>query len=184
MPKIPSIKREKNPFSAGRELGVAAGVPAVWAAGLGVGAGDGAAGVGFGAAAARGLVVALRAVVALPVARAAGLAAGLAAPAFAVEALAAGLVAAGLVAALAAGFAVALAGAALAAVALVTAGLEDADLAVEPVFAVVAGLAVFAVDAFALAAGFVVVDFAGLLAICRRPLGVVVADPEPAQPRR
>jgi hypothetical protein len=44
----------------------------------------------------------------------------------------------------------------------------------------VAALVGFAADVVDLAAGFDVADFAGLFAICRRPLGVVVADPEPA----
>ena len=105
------------------------------------------------------------------------------ADAFAAAGLAAAvLAAAGLAAALVAVFgAVALAA--------VAAGLDAAALAVVPDLAAApdfagAGLVVFAVVAVDLAAGLDGVDFAGLLAICRRPLGVVVADPEPAHRRR
>lgn len=109
------------------------------------------------------------------------------ADAFAAAGLAAAvLAAAGLVAGLAAALVAVFGAVALAAVA---AGLDAAALAVVPDLAAApdfagAGLVVFAVVAVDLAAGLDGVDFAGLLAICRRPLGVVVADPEPAHRRR
>lgn len=142
-----------------------------------------AAVVGLGAGA--GLVDAVLALVGL-VAEAfvAGLeAAEPEADAFAEAGLAAAvLAAAGLAAALVAVFGAA-------ALAAVAAGLDAAALAVVPDLAAApdfagAGLVVFAVVAVDLAAGLDGVDFAGLLAICRRPLGVVVADPEPAHRRR